>query len=311
MRRRPHARRGGRCRGCADQYVWGVRYIDDLVRHDGKYVLSDIMFSVVAALDSSDAVAERYRYTAYGQRDVLDPDFTNDADGLSDVGLAFGHQGMHHDGAMGGGLVYNRMRYRESGLGRWMSRDPLGYVDGSSMYLAHGASPLVASDPTGLRQLYVLRGRARNWSKSRCAIVWSDFDGDWKGHNILRPGDDTGGWLMEDQNDFIYVDGKWYKNRSRDIVLEDQGPPWTGGTLELRPGRGGKRGGIWWRRDPVRPVAPNDNAPAPGKGNWPAPSEDICREYCKCDFEHRHGRQPEADDCDEVDECVKSCRKPF
>jgi len=41
-----------------------------------------------------------------------------------------GHQGLYHDEetGSGGGLVYNRNRYRDVWLGRWINRDPLERV---------------------------------------------------------------------------------------------------------------------------------------------------------------------------------------
>ncbi len=47
----------------------------------------------------------------------------------------FGHQGLMHDENTG--LIYNRARMRDPKLGRFMQRDPLGYVDGLSVYATH------------------------------------------------------------------------------------------------------------------------------------------------------------------------------
>ena len=59
----------------------------------------------------------------------------------------FGHQGLLHDEATG--LIYNRARYLHPGLGRFMQRDPLGYVDGMSVY-AYYAGMHGEVDPMGL-----------------------------------------------------------------------------------------------------------------------------------------------------------------
>jgi RHS repeat-associated protein len=62
-----------------------------------------------------------------------------------------GHQGLHHDKATG--LIYNRARMLNPTLGRFTSRDPLGYVDGMSLYRYLGSSPVGANDPWGLYDL--------------------------------------------------------------------------------------------------------------------------------------------------------------
>lgn len=65
--------------------------------------------------------------------------------GLNDVG----HQGLFHGGAIGLGLVYNRARMLHTTLGRFVQRDPLGYVDGLSRYAAYQVFR-EGMDPSGL-----------------------------------------------------------------------------------------------------------------------------------------------------------------
>ena len=50
------------------------------------------------------------------------------------------------------GLIYARNRYYDPKLGRFISADPLGYVDGPSMYAFGGNNPVDRSDPMGLCQ---------------------------------------------------------------------------------------------------------------------------------------------------------------
>jgi RHS repeat-associated protein len=64
--------------------------------------------------------------------------------GLCDIG----HQGLMHDKEFG--LVYNRARYLHPTLGRFMQRDPLGYVDGMSVYEYVRSGPTAYVDPEGL-----------------------------------------------------------------------------------------------------------------------------------------------------------------
>ncbi|NBD34571.1 MAG: hypothetical protein GVY30_01065 [Chloroflexi bacterium] len=134
------------------EYVWGATYIDELLLYsngsDDYFAAGHHNFNVVALLDATDgSVVERYDYNPYGQRFVLDGDYSDDADGLSDVGLAIGHQGLLHD--VESGLIYNRARMHNPRLRRWMQREPLGYLDGMSLYQYVRGNPLVYFDPTG------------------------------------------------------------------------------------------------------------------------------------------------------------------
>jgi RHS repeat-associated protein len=49
-----------------------------------------------------------------------------------------------------GGAYLARYRWYDPLLGRWLSRDPAGYVDGLNLYLYVAANPLVLIDPLGL-----------------------------------------------------------------------------------------------------------------------------------------------------------------
>ena len=69
----------------------------------------------------------------------------------SAAGNNFGFHGLPHDPETG--LVYVRNRYYDPELGRFISADPLGYVDGPSLYGFAGNTPYNSSDPMGLYQI--------------------------------------------------------------------------------------------------------------------------------------------------------------
>jgi RHS repeat-associated protein len=142
----------------SEQYVWDLRYVDapvlrfqdtdtDGTIDDTLYYTNDANFNVTALVDESGNVVERYAYSPYGERTVLDADFSADANGVSDVNNALGHQGLHLDTESA--LYYNRNRYYSPSLGRFITRDPLGYVDGMSVYEYVGSSPRVYVDAMG------------------------------------------------------------------------------------------------------------------------------------------------------------------
>ena len=66
----------------------------------------------------------------------------------STVGNVYGFHGRPVDPETG--LVYFRNRYYDPELGRFLTADPLGYVDGPSMYGYAGNDPLNKHDPLGL-----------------------------------------------------------------------------------------------------------------------------------------------------------------
>jgi RHS repeat-associated protein len=92
-------------------------------------------------------VIERYAYTPYGEMVVLDAAGAPKA--LQQPLQPYGYTGRRYDSETG--LWYFRNRYFDSGLGRFISRDPKGYVDGFSEYRAY-FSPL-GLDPFGLRDV--------------------------------------------------------------------------------------------------------------------------------------------------------------
>ena len=120
-------------------------------------------------LDSTDVTQINTWYQA-SQYDVRgDLDLDGDVDGtdhtnagnakpitlgwgvLSDVGNRKGYAGYELDDAIAGAyrLYHVRNRVLNSDLGRWLRRDPLGYVDGANLYEYVRSNPLAGLDPRG------------------------------------------------------------------------------------------------------------------------------------------------------------------
>jgi len=83
-------------------------------------------------------VVERYRYDAYGDMTV------EDVDGKL-TGSQYGFTGRRSDSETS--LWYLRARYYSESLGRFVSRDPIGYFDGLGMYIAYFVP--TGKDPSG------------------------------------------------------------------------------------------------------------------------------------------------------------------
>jgi YD repeat-containing protein len=99
------------------QFVWGLRYIDDLVLRDRGaerfYALQDPNWNVVALANTA-GIQERYAYTAYGTTKVLDSIFGNRTSSL--VTWEIRYAGYRWDAASS--LLHVRRRDLHSPLGR-------------------------------------------------------------------------------------------------------------------------------------------------------------------------------------------------
>ncbi|MBI1370441.1 MAG: hypothetical protein GC162_17535 [Planctomycetes bacterium] len=166
------------------QYVWGVRYIDDLILLDRDadasgelderlYALQDANYNVSAIVDDAGDVQERYEYDAYGAVGYFSDDYTPRSS--SDFDWSITYCGYRLDPGTGLYLVRNRTYH--TALGRWLQRDPLGYVDGMNSYQYTNCRPTVAIDSLGLFEIdfhyyviyYLLR--AKCWSASEADNV--------------------------------------------------------------------------------------------------------------------------------------------
>jgi RHS repeat-associated protein len=76
------------------------------------------------------------------------------------------------------GLIYFGARYYDPRVGRWITKDPLGMVDGPNLYVFVRNNPLNFIDWLGFD-----------------AVVLNDSDGAWGfGHNAIAIGNDSTGW---------------------------------------------------------------------------------------------------------------------
>ncbi|MCM8529210.1 MAG: PA14 domain-containing protein [Lentisphaeraceae bacterium] len=126
-------------------YVYGT-YVDDIVAKIEAvstptvlYYHSDRQFNIRGLTDSSGAIKELYAYTPYGKQTIVSSIGTNNNN--------YGFTGRYFDNETG--LWYFRARYFSDVMGRFISRDPLGYIDGMSLYNAYFAEKLLV-DPSGM-----------------------------------------------------------------------------------------------------------------------------------------------------------------
>ena len=138
-------------------YCWRPSYVDALgakVTAAGAHVFThDALASTTAAVDTSTGqVAERYHYDPYGRATVLDDAYNAVAGNQSTIGNEHLFTGRRIDPETG--LQYSRNRYYHTGLGRWTTRDPIGYLGGdTNLYGYVGGMPTFYVDPLGLETM--------------------------------------------------------------------------------------------------------------------------------------------------------------
>ncbi len=117
-----------------------------------KYYVHDHLYSPVALVYwSGSTINERYEYDAYGNCHVLEPNFAPDPDGLTDYSNPCLFTGRRVDILDNSSLEiqYNRNRYYDQYTGRWLTHDPLGYVEGLNLYEYVATNPIMRKDPLG------------------------------------------------------------------------------------------------------------------------------------------------------------------
>lgn len=140
--------------GC--QQVWGLEFIDGLVLRDiasaeeaasesRLYVAQDANWNIVALVSPASQIEERFVYDPYGVSREVNPNYSAPYAG-PDYWWETRFTGRELDIATG--LQLNRNRYLHLQLGVWASRDPLGYLDGASLYVPYFCPGSV--DPDGL-----------------------------------------------------------------------------------------------------------------------------------------------------------------
>ncbi|MBX3322047.1 MAG: RHS repeat-associated core domain-containing protein [Phycisphaeraceae bacterium] len=123
---------------------------------DGEVDIFFDMQAFMAHLSAEDPEADRNNDSEWDFYDVqfFLADLSTALQPLSPTGRRnaeenpFGLAGYRHDAITG--LYHVRHRVLDPEQGRWLQRDPAGFVDGGSLYLYAGGTPILASDPIGL-----------------------------------------------------------------------------------------------------------------------------------------------------------------
>jgi RHS repeat-associated protein len=139
------------------QAVWGLRYIDDCLLRDRDtdgngtlnerlYAMQDANWNVTSLADTSGAIQERYAYTPYGVPLFLNASFTPQSS--SSFAWNTLYCGYRYEPVTG--LYHVRHRVLHPTLGTWVQRDPLGLMQGPSLYHYCNSQPVTNIDGSGL-----------------------------------------------------------------------------------------------------------------------------------------------------------------
>ena len=153
--------RGGAASTATYRYVYGS-YIDEPVvrKTTGSggtvlYFHRNQQYSILALTDSSGNVSERYAYTAYGQPTFLNASAT--AQTSSAAGNRYTYTAREWDATLG--LHHFRARWMSGLTGRFLTRDPIGYLAGQFNLGGYvNGNPLAKVDPSGW-----IEATASNW----------------------------------------------------------------------------------------------------------------------------------------------------
>jgi len=140
-----------------EQFIWDQRYVDTPIcrlrspTNTGSLTETDIFLTdanhnVTSITSTSGSVLERYSYDPYGARTIYNASGTVIPTSAYDNRIAF--TGHHLD--VETGEYFCRARYFDPALGTWLGRDPVGYVDGGSLYQYCRSNPWGLFDSYGL-----------------------------------------------------------------------------------------------------------------------------------------------------------------
>ncbi len=145
------------------QFVWGLRYVNDLVLRDRDtdtngtlderiYALQDPNWNVVAIANTSGAIQERYCYDAYGKPSFLTSAFVVRNPNVSSYDWETLYCGYRYDYHTDSDVKWHIAGHRIllSHLGRWNRRDPI--ESDVNLYRYVGNNPVSLTDPVGLRK---------------------------------------------------------------------------------------------------------------------------------------------------------------
>ena len=162
------------------QHVWSPRYIDAPIPRDEntdadgrsddarEYYLADANFNITTLVDAAGDAVERYVYSPHGVLTVYDATWSSIRSDSS-YAVEYTYTGGRLDPETG--LCYYRHRMYAARLGRFASRDPVGYRGNGDVYAYVASAPATGSDALGLANLWC----PVTWGISHPGQSWWSF----------------------------------------------------------------------------------------------------------------------------------------
>jgi RHS repeat-associated protein len=107
--------------------------------------MSDALGNLTAITNASGTMEERYGYEAYGTPRFMNASFGSISSSAYDWNVLYASYKWDEET----GYYQVRNRYLHPGLGRWLTRDPIGYDGGVNLYAYVGNRPVNEVDPSG------------------------------------------------------------------------------------------------------------------------------------------------------------------
>jgi RHS repeat-associated protein len=183
------------------RYVWSPVYVDALILRDRDtdangtlderlWAVQDANYNVVALVNGSGTVVERYAFDSFGAVTVLNGSWT--VIGSSAYAWQYLHQGGRLDATSG--LYHFRMRDYSSTLGRWVTMDPIKYAGNDiNLFRSYLNNSITYLDPSGLKSPTKVNIKYTTFSVGIYGAVMSGVK-----YELDSPADNPcGGWIFQ------------------------------------------------------------------------------------------------------------------
>jgi len=141
-------------------YIHGVGLDEPLAREDAAgnrtYYHADGLGSVVKETNAAGTVTLTRKYDAFGNLEL---------------GAINGYAFAAREWDAETGLSFNRARYLDSKVGRFISEDPIGFFGGNNFYTYVENDPVNYTDPLGLFKVCCRKVLSTAYTKCHCWIV--------------------------------------------------------------------------------------------------------------------------------------------
>jgi RHS repeat-associated protein len=161
---------------------------------DAFYYHRNQQYSIVGLTNAAGTLVERYSYSAYGTLGIYDASGTVRT--TSTYANRYTYTGREYDPDLN--LYHFRARWYDPSTGGFISRDPLGYVDGMSLYRGYFA--VLGMDPQGHEVVAAGGGKTiYNRPDGTCYYIdYGYFFGDGKMQEVDVPCPDEANVLVAD-----------------------------------------------------------------------------------------------------------------